>query len=1029
MQVARRWLERGAVVVIAMLAGGASLAHAQVVRHDFEDGTTQGWIPRGSAVLASTTDAAQNGARSLQTTGRTATWNGPSLDVLPTLQKGAIYEVSGWVRLLPGQPASTLKLTVERVPVGASAAFDQVATSTNNGVTDAAWVRLQGTYSFNTDVTRLLLYLESSDATGAYYLDNFSIVLLQPPPGGPPDQSGISTDFETGTTQGWRARIGRETVAVTTADAHGGIYSLLTTGRQAAFDGPSINVLGKMHKGSKYAIGLWAKLAPGMPDTQLRVSLQRTLGSTTNFDTVIGNRTVTASAWVQFSTEFTFNNDATALSLYVESASGTASFYIDDFTLRFVPAIPIQTDIPSLHEVLADYFPIGAAIEPFQTSGPHAELLLRHFNSITPENAMKFGSLQPTDGNFTFANADTLANFARANQLHMRGHTLVWHEQNPAWVFQDLSGNPMTPTPENKALLLQRLETHIRTVVARYSDVVDSWDVVNEAIDASQPDGLRRTPWFNIIGPEFIDRAFQIAHEVAPTAKLYINDFSTTNPAKRAAFFNVVRGMQMRGVPFDGVGHQMHNNIEQPTPADIRATIELFAGIGLDNQITEMDISVYTNGTDRYTVVPPEILAQQGHRYRETFREYRRLKQAISSVTLWGLADDTTWLKRFPITRLDQPLLFDESLQAKLAYWGIVDPSRLPVLTQTVEAPRDSAGPAGRAWELARATTFEGDPPASGATPLTGRFKVLWDDTHLYVQVDVLDPVLNWTDTVELFIDENNDKTMTYGGDDRRYLLRPQQGIPGGYRVVGTIPLQNVATIGKLMGFDVRITDAATNPARRLSWNDSTNGQNTDTSRFGVVRLTREVQVARAARGTPQIDGIQDASYAASDELTTNTFVLGTSGSTARVRTLWDDGHLYVFAQVTDPLLSKASANPWEQDSVEIFVDQNNAKTTSYEPDDGQYRVNFENTVSVGGAATPAKIVSATRLVDGGYIVEAAITFDVIPPQAGRLVGFDAQVNNDETGNGVRTSVATWSDTTGRAFQDPSRFGVIRLVP
>jgi endo-1,4-beta-xylanase len=163
----------------------------------------------------------------------------------------------------------------------------------------------------------------------------------------------------------------------------------------------------------------------------------------------------------------------------------------------------------------------------------------------------------------------------------------------------------------------------------------------------------------------------------------------------------------------------------------------------------------------------------------------------------------------------------------------------------------------------------------------------------------------------------------------------------------------------------------------------------------------------------------------------TEKFVLGASGSTAVVKTLWDSRHLYIFARVTDSLLSKASGNPWEQDSVEIFVDQNNGKTTEYEADDAQYRVNFENTQSFGGAGSAAKLTSAARLVEGGYVVEAAIALDAIPggrARPGLLVGFDVQVNNDELGNGVRASVATWNDESGRAFQDPSRFGVLKLT-
>ena len=162
-------------------------------------------------------------------------------------------------------------------------------------------------------------------------------------------------------------------------------------------------------------------------------------------------------------------------------------------------------------------------------------------------------------------------------------------------------------------------------------------------------------------------------------------------------------------------------------------------------------------------------------------------------------------------------------------------------------------------------------------------------------------------------------------------------------------------------------------------------------------------------------------------EIATNTRVLGTSGATARVKTLWDAGHLYVLAHVTDALLSKVSAHASEQDSIEVFLDQNNAKTSQYQSDDGRFRVNYANTQSFGGSASAGQIVSATRVVPGGYDVELAIALD--PTSIREVIGFDFQVNDDALGNGVRSSVVTWNDPTGESFRNTSRFGVLRLMP
>ena len=320
--------------------------------------------------------------------------------------------------------------------------------------------------------------------------------------------------------------------------------------------------------------------------------------------------------------------------------------------------------------------------------GPHSELLAKHFNSVVAENAMKLGPLQHSEGVFDFTEADAIVNFAKAHHMRIRGTTLVWHEQNPAWLFKDASGNDLLPGPESKALVLARLRAHIGTVLSRYKDGVYAWDVVNEVIDPNQPGGFRRSRWYELTGTEYIDTAFRVAHEVAPQAKLYINDFSTTNPMKRKFLLDLVTDLKSRGVPIDGVGHQMHISIEEPSIASIVKTIDMFSAIGVDNQITELDVSVYDNPSGSCSSIPQDVLIQQGYRYRDLFDAFRRLKGKISAVTFWGLADDRTWL-RFLTGRLDLPLLFDTQLEPKLAFWGIVDPVRLPALPIDSEELRE----------------------------------------------------------------------------------------------------------------------------------------------------------------------------------------------------------------------------------------------------------------------------------------------------------------------------------------------------
>src|SRR5436190_4743267 len=222
--------------------GGVTAALVSI-QNDFEDGTAQGWIPRGdTVVLTSTTEAAFVGTHSLKTTGRTAGFNGPSLRVTSQLAKGATYQVSVAVRLVAGSAPTTIRVTMQRTPTGGSAAFDTIAQNTN--VTDAAWATLSGPYSFSTDVSDLLLYVEATDPTVSYYIDAFSLTETAPAP--------LASDFEDGTLQGWTARGSGVVLTNTTEQPFAGTRSLKTTGRSAGFMGPSFPLTTRLTKGATY---------------------------------------------------------------------------------------------------------------------------------------------------------------------------------------------------------------------------------------------------------------------------------------------------------------------------------------------------------------------------------------------------------------------------------------------------------------------------------------------------------------------------------------------------------------------------------------------------------------------------------------------------------------------------------------------------------------------------------------------------------------------------------------------------------
>ncbi len=476
-----------AAIGIALAGAFPVSAQTTILQNDWEDGTLQGWAPFGGPVLTNSTAAAHGGTHSLLTTNRTAGFNGPSLNVTNLLALGATYQITVWGRLwttAPQTPPTQLKITVQRT-VNGSSNFDSVASSSTTGVTDSAWTQITGLYSFTGSIpSQLTLYVESASATASYYIDDFSIALISPPPGPPGNTNGLTSAFEDGTTDGWKSRTGTETVMATSADAHSGQFSLLTTGRTAAFQGPSFDVTNVMFNGSTYNVSLWAKLAPsaGTQTAQLRVSLERDAGSIADFHTVVNNTNVTAGNWVQLSATYTVVLANTRLILYVESNSGTPDFYIDDVQIGYVPPPAIETNIPSLWQTQSPYFKIGTIAYAAGITGVQGQLAAKHWNSITSENDMKWQPTEPTLGNFNFSAADAEVSFAQANQMMIRGHNLVWHQQVPNYVFQDANGNPLTPSQTSHDLVLQHEVEHITGVLNHFAPNVSSfyaWDVVN----------------------------------------------------------------------------------------------------------------------------------------------------------------------------------------------------------------------------------------------------------------------------------------------------------------------------------------------------------------------------------------------------------------------------------------------------------------------------------------------------------------------------------------------------------------------
>src|SRR2546429_2024499 len=315
-------------------------------------------------------------------------------------------------------------------------------------------------------------------------------------------------------------------------------------------------------------------------------------------------------------------------------------------------------------------FLVGVALNAAQFSGRDtlgAAIVTAQFNATTPENALKWASLHPRPGTYDFAAADQYVAFGERYGMFIVGHTLVWHNQTPQWVFQDSSGNPVS-----RDTLLARLRDHIHTVVGRYRGRIKGWDVVNEALN---DDGtLRRTPWLTILGEDYLAAAFRFAHEADPDAELYYNDYELESAPKRQGAVELIRRLRDQGIPIAAVGLQNHDRLDWPSPAQEDSTIDAFAALGVRVMITELDVDVLPRGADPFADGLPASLQQAlARRYAELFGSYLRHRGTVTPVTLWGVTDRDSWLNNWPVRgRTNYPLLFDRHGRPKPAFAAVI---------------------------------------------------------------------------------------------------------------------------------------------------------------------------------------------------------------------------------------------------------------------------------------------------------------------------------------------------------------------
>lgn len=338
-------------------------------------------------------------------------------------------------------------------------------------------------------------------------------------------------------------------------------------------------------------------------------------------------------------------------------------------------------------DTFKDSFYVGTAIKADQIFGkePQAlELIEKHFNSLTPENLLKWEKVHPEPGKYDFEAADAFVDYCEKHNMFMVGHVLVWHSQTPDWVFEDESGNLLT-----RDAMLARLKDHIFTVVGRYKGRIQAWDVINEAFE--NDGSWRQTKWYQIIGDDYVEIALKWAHEADPEAELYYNDYNMWYPGKVARVVQLVKDLNEKNIPVHGIGLQGHWGLDYPPMDELKAAMDAFAKTGVPIMVSEIDMDILPkidNATDaeisrKYESkdgmnpwpeeLPDSMQTVQANRYREFFDIFNTYKDNISRIALWGVQDECSWRNDWPVPgRSAYPLLFDKNYQPKKAFFEVL---------------------------------------------------------------------------------------------------------------------------------------------------------------------------------------------------------------------------------------------------------------------------------------------------------------------------------------------------------------------
>ena len=797
-------------------------------------------------------------------------------------------------------------------------------------------------------------------------------------------------------------------------------------------------------------------------------------------------KTLTAGEWTKFSGTFNVPKTADQIVIriieqgtnYGQGDCVKGAYCVTGVSMKKItrPKPEIEKDIPewktSVTESLGNDSIAGTAIMLSEISDDTLmELVEKHFNAVTFGNELKPDALfnYQIDGNsvptktitfegeelqvpvvndagdsLDFSRADAMAdkilawNNAHPDQkIRIRGHVLVWHSQTQEWFFHE--NYDITKPYVNKETMNRRLEWFISSVFdhyfgeaanGKYDGLFYGWDVVNEAVigntyrtdKVSAAESLseirhgNNSSWWHVYeSNEFIINAFKYANKYAPeNVELYYNDFGETDNTKCEGIVKLINDVKSaEGTRLDAFGMQAHYNVDGFSAAQFKSVAKKYAQAAGKVQLTELDFKA-SSTYDGTAATKESEYTKMAYCHKNLYEAIKALKEEganVSGITVWGVIEPNSWLHSQSNLgggasgSAQCPLLFDGNYKAKPAYWAYVDASQLKPAIQKVTITEAKDG------------NIAGETYTIDQGAVQAEFVPVWDAAGLTVQVKVKDTTANNADAVTVYVDPDNSASDIK--PDKVTVARTAAAeIAGGYQATVKVSMKGLK-VAQQISLDVVVN----NDGETGSFNDLTGKQESSSKYYAVA--TMKPGIEKIPYGTISVDADADAAWgnAVNIPLTINKG----SEASANAKVLWDDDNLYVYATVNDAVLDKTGAQTHEQDSLEVFIDEDNGKTASYGEDDKQYRINYENEQSFNGKKCLAENVkSATKTIEGGYVVEAAFKWTDIKPANGAEIGLEFQINDAK--GGKRIGTLSWYDETGMGWSGSNVYGTVELT-